>query len=153
MTGGYGGRSWGMKPEQQASGNGRTEMAVADLTRHLAETTATLVRQEIELAKVELAAKGKEAGKGAGMFGGAGVIGWFGFGALTAAAVLALATALDAWLAAVIVAVVYFAVAGVLALMGKGHARRATPPVPEQAIETSKEDVAVTKARVREARS
>ncbi len=143
-----------MTPDQP-SGNGHArleEQPVADLTKQLAATTATLVRQEMELAKAELAAKGKEVGIGAGMFGGAGLTAWFGIGALTAAAILALATAMDAWLAALIVAVFYFAVAGMLALVGKEHTERAAPLAPEQTIETAKEDVAVTKARVKEAR-
>jgi membrane protein implicated in regulation of membrane protease activity len=86
------------------------------------------------------------------MFGGAGFFAWFGFGALTAAFILALATAVDAWLAAVIVAVVYFAIAGVLALMGKNKVQEGSPPVPEQAIETTKHDIDTVKARAKGAR-
>jgi membrane protein len=111
------------------------------------------VRAEVELAKAELAQKGKQAGIGAGMFGGAGVFALFGLGALVAAAIAALATAVDTWLAALIVAVVLFAIAGVAALLGKGRVQAASPPVPQAAIETTKEDLAVTKARVKEARS
>jgi membrane protein len=111
------------------------------------------VRQELELAKVELTAKGKEAGIGAGMFGGAGLFALYGVGALVACAILALSTAVTGWLAALIVAVVLFAVAGVLALLGKSRAQRATPPVPEQTVETIKEDVRYTKEQVADARS
>jgi uncharacterized membrane protein YqjE len=131
----------------------RDDRPAGELVGDLAAQTSKLVRQELELAKVELAEKGKNAGMGAGMFGGAGVSALYGLGALTAGAILALSQAIDAWLAAVIVAVVWFAVAGVLAMMGKSKAEAATPPVPEQAIETTKDDVAVTKARVKEARS
>ena len=119
----------------------------------LSDHTTHLVRAEVELAKAELAAKGKQAGIGAGMFGGAGAFAVYGLGALTAAIVALLATAMDTWLAALIVAVVYFAIAGVAALLGKNRVQAATPPVPEQAIATTKQDVDVTKARVKEARS
>ena len=123
-----------------------------ELVKDLSTQVSTLVRQELELAKVELTAKGKQAGIGAGMFGGAGLFALYGVGALVACAILALSTAVAGWLAAMIVAVVLFAVAGVLALMGKSRAQRATPPVPEQTVETVKEDVRYTKEHVAEAR-
>jgi uncharacterized membrane protein YqjE len=123
-----------------------------ELVKDLSAQVSTLVRQELELAKVELTAKGKQAGIGAGMFGGAGLFALYGVGALVACAILALATAVDGWLAALIVAVVLFAAAGVLALLGKGRAQRAVPPVPEQTVETVKEDVRYTKEHVAEAR-
>jgi membrane protein len=124
----------------------------AELVRDLSTQVSTLVRQELELAKVELAAKGKQAGIGAGMFGGAGLLALYGVGAVVAAAILALSTAIAGWLAAIIVAVVLFAVAGVLALLGKQRAQRAAPPVPEQTLETIEEDVRFTKEHVAEAR-
>ena len=126
---------------------------MSELVKQLSDQTTHLVRAEVELAKAELAQKGKKAGIGAGMFGGAGVFGFYGFGALTAAIIALIATALDTWLAALIVAAVYFAIAGIAALMGKSKVQQATPPVPEQAIATTKTDVDVTKARVKEARS
>jgi uncharacterized membrane protein YqjE len=138
------------------AGNGRAELLrqrpAGELVKDLSTQVSTLVRQELELAKVELSAKGKQAGIGAGMFGGAGLFALYGVGAVVAAAILGLATALDGWLAAIIVAVVLFAIAGVLALMGKARARRAVPPVPEQTVETIKEDVRVTKEHVADAR-
>src|SRR5919197_2257722 len=97
----------------------QTEPSVGELVKQLSEQTSRLARQEVELAKAELTAKGKRAGLGAGMFGGAGVFGLYALGALTAAIILALATAIAGWLAALIVAVLYGAVAGVLALTGK----------------------------------
>lgn len=136
--------------------NGRPQLEdqpTADLVKQLSDQATQLVRAEVELAKAELAQKGKQAGIGAGMFGGAGVFGLYGVGALVAAAVAGLATAVDTWLAALIVAVVLLAVAGVAALLGKSRVQAASPPVPEQAIETTKEDLEVTKARVKEARS
>ncbi len=136
--------------------NGRPQLEdqpTADLVKQLSDQATQLVRAEVELAKAELAQKGKQAGIGAGMFGGAGVFGLYGVGALVAAAVAGLATAVDTWLAALIVAVVLLAVAGVAARLGKSRVQAASPPVPEQAIETTKEDLEVTKARVKEARS
>lgn len=112
-----------------------------ELMKTLADQTTTLVRQEIDLAKAEFSEKGKKAGQGAGMFGGAGVIGFLALAALTAAAILGLATALPDWLAALIVGAAYAAVAGVLALQGKNKVQEAGPPVPEQTVETVKEDV------------
>jgi uncharacterized membrane protein YqjE len=128
------------------------ERPTADLVKELAEQATHLIRSEVELAKAELAVKGKEAGIGAGMFGGAGLFAVLGLGALTAAAIAALATAMATWLAALIVAVVYFAIAGVVALMGKKHVQHAGPPVPEEALQSAKTDVEVTKARVKGAR-
>jgi uncharacterized membrane protein YqjE len=129
------------------------EKPTADLVKDISDQATRLVRSEIELAKAELAAKGKQAGIGAGMFGGAGLFAVFGFGALTAAAIAALATAVATWLAALIVAVVYFAVAGIAGLLGKGRVQQATPPLPERAISSTKTDIETTKARVKEARS
>jgi membrane protein len=120
---------------------------VGELFQQLSAQTSTLVRQEIKLAQLELQAKGKRAGLGAGMFGGAGVVALYGVGAMVAAAILALATALDAWLAALIVGAVLLLVAGVLALSGKKQVKQATPPVPEQALASVQRDVDEVKER------
>jgi hypothetical protein len=128
------------------------EQSTAELLRQLSEQTTRLVRQEIELGKAELTEKGKKAGIGAGMFGGAGALAFYAFGALTACLILALATAVDGWLAALIVAVVYGAAAGVLGLTGKQKVTEATPPVPEQAVDSTKEDVRWVKTRAKAAR-
>ena len=129
-----------------------SEASLAELVKQLSEQSSRLARQEVELAKAELAVKGKRAGIGAGMFGGAGAFGFYGFGALTAAAILALATAMDGWLAALIIAAVYGVIAGILALQGKHKVQQATPPVPEQATERVKEDVQWAKTRAQQAR-
>jgi uncharacterized membrane protein YqjE len=129
-----------------------TELPIPELMRQLSDQTATLVRQELELAKVELTAKGKRAGIGAGMFGAAAVVGLYALGALTAAVILALSHAVTAWLAALIVAVGYGAVAGGLALTGKSNVQRGVPPVPEQTVQTVREDVEVAKQRAKEGR-
>ena len=125
---------------------------MAELVRQLSDQTTTLVRQEIELAKAEMSAKGKQVGIGAGAFGGAGVVGLYAFGAITACLILALSTAMAGWLAALIVGVVYAAVAGVLALVGKKKTQAGAPPVPERAISSTKEDVEWAKTRAKTAR-
>jgi hypothetical protein len=128
------------------------ERHVAELLRELSEQTSTLVHQELELAKLELAQKGKRAGIGAGMFGGAGVVGLYAVGALTAAIILLLATAVVGWLAALIVAAAYGLLAAGLALAGRSQVQQATPPVPQLATESVKEDGQWAKAKAREAR-
>jgi hypothetical protein len=128
------------------------ERPVGELLKELSNQTTTLVRQELELAKAEMAEKGKKAGLGAGMFGGAGLAGLLALGALTACLIAALATAMDLWLAALIVAVVYAAIAGALALAGRRKTQEASPPAPEQAIESTKEDVQWAKTRAKSAR-
>jgi Putative Actinobacterial Holin-X, holin superfamily III len=128
------------------------ERHVAELLRELSEQTSTLVHQELELAKLELAQKGKRAGIGAGMFGGAGVVGLYAVGALTAAIILLLATAVVGWLAALIVAAAYGLLAAGLAVAGRSQVQQATPPVPQLATESVKEDVQWAKAKAREAR-
>jgi len=130
-----------------------SDRPVGELMSELSLQTSTLVRQELELAKLELTEKGKQAGIGAGMFGAAGAVGLYAAGALTACLVLLLATAVTGWLAALIIAAVYGAVAGGLALMGKAKVKQAVPPVPEQATESVKEDVQWTKTRAQQGRS
>jgi uncharacterized membrane protein YqjE len=125
---------------------------VGELLKELSIQTTTLVRQELELAKAEMAEKGKQAGLGAGMFGGAGLFGLLALGSLTACVIAALATGMELWLAALIVAVVYAVVAAVLALLGRQKTREAIPPAPEQAIESTKEDVEWARSQVRSAR-
>jgi len=129
------------------------ERPTAELLKEFSDQATALLRKEIALAKVEVAEKGKKAAVGAGMFGGTGVFGFYAFGALTACAILALATAVAAWLAALIVAVVYGAIAGVLALRGKAQMQRAAPPLPEQAVDSTKEDLEWVKTRAKNARN
>jgi MFS family permease len=100
-----------------------------------------------------MAIKAKRLGIGAGAFGAAGLIALLAAGALTATFILALDTAMDSWLAALIVTVVYGAVAGVMALVGKKRVEAGTPPVPERAIESTKQDVEEAKRSAKEARS
>ena len=135
-----------------AAHTGPGEASAGDLVKQLSEQTSRLVRQEVELAKAELTVKGKRAGVGAGMFGGAGVSGLYALGALTAAAIAALALAVATWLAALIVAVVWAAIAGVMALTGKSKVQQAMPPVPRDSVDSVKEDVQWTKARAQQGR-
>jgi uncharacterized membrane protein YqjE len=127
--------------------NSRNDQQIGDLVKQLSEQTSTLVRKELQLAQLEMTEKGKRAGIGAGLFGGAGLIAVFGVGTLIAAAVLALATAVDSWLAALIVAVVLLAAAGIAALTGKKQVEQAVPPAPEQAIQSGKRSVDEVKGR------
>ena len=120
---------------------------VGELVQALSEQTATLVRKELQLAQLELQEKGKRAGIGAGLFGGAGVIALYGVGVFIAAAVMGLSTVIEPWLAAVIVGVVMFAAAGIASLLGKKQVEQAVPPAPEQAIQSTKRDVDEVKGR------
>lgn len=127
------------------------ERSLPELMKQLADQTQTLVRQEIQLAKAETTQKGRDAGKGAGLLGGAAVIALLAAGALTATLILLLDTFLPGWLAALIVTVVYLAIAGILALQGKKQLQQINP-APEQTIETVKEDVEWAKTQTRSAR-
>lgn len=138
-----------MATNDQWQGEDLRDRPLAELVKQLADQTSTLVRQELDLAKAEMSQKGKQAGVGAGLLGGAGVAGLLTLGTLTACLVLVLATAMNAWLAALIVGVVWATVAGVLALAGRARLTRAVPPVPEQTVETVKEDVQWAKTQAR----
>ena len=134
-------------------GNDLRDRPTSELLKQLSDQNDLLVRQEIELAKLEVREKGKKAGVGAGdvpFF--SGVLGPYAVGALTATIILALATFLPGWVAALIVTVIYGAIAGILALRGRSEVREATPPVPEQAVETTKEDVRWVKTRAQSGR-
>jgi uncharacterized membrane protein YqjE len=124
-----------------------SDRPIGDLVQQVSRQTADLVRQEMRLAQVEMQEKGKRAGIGAGVFGGAGLVALYGVGALIATAILLLGTAIEPWLAALIVAVVLLAVAGVLALLGRKQVDRATPPKPERAMDSVQRDVEHIKER------
>jgi MFS family permease len=134
--------------DQQAT----QDRSLSDLGRQLSLQTTELVRHEVELAKAELQVKGKRAATGAGMFGGAGALGLYALGALTAAIIAGIAEALPVWASALIVAALYGAIAGILALRGKKKVQQATPPLPEETVQSVKEDVRYTKQRAQEAR-
>ena len=123
------------------------ERGTGELVRTLSDQVSTLVRQEVALAKAELAEKGRKAGLGAGMLAGAALAGLLMLGALTASLIIALALVLPAWAAAVIVTAFWGAVAGLLALQGRNKLRAMGKPVPEKTVETVKEDVQWLKDR------
>jgi hypothetical protein len=125
------------------------ETSTGQLISQLTEQVSRLVRDEARLAQAEVTQKAKRLGIGAGLFGGAGLFAFFGLAVLIAAAVLALALVLPGWLAALIVAVVLFAVAGVLALVGKKDVEKGSPPVPSEAIASTKADIATVKESAR----
>jgi hypothetical protein len=122
---------------------------LGELVQDLSRQTSTLIRQEMRLAQAELAEKGWHAGKGAGIFGGAGLVALYGVGALIAAAILGLATVIEAWIAAAAIGVGLLLIAGILALTGKKELDEAGPPKPEQALESMHQDVETVKARAR----
>jgi uncharacterized membrane protein YqjE len=128
------------------------DQSLPELLKRLSAETTQLVHQELDLAKVELTQKGRQAGAGAGLFGSAAALALGALGALTACIILALDAALPAWLAALIVAAVYGVIAAVLAVQGRDRVKQVTPLAPEQTIETVKEDVEWAKTQTRSAR-
>lgn len=124
------------------------DKSVGELVRNLSEDLSRLVRDEIHLAQAEVGEKAKKAGIGIGAFGGAGVVALYGLGVLIAAAVLALALVVPAWLSALIIGVVLFVIAGIAALVGRKKLQQAAPPVPTRAIATTKADVAEIKESI-----
>lgn len=127
--------------------------STSDLVNQATAQISTLVRDELALAKLELTEKGKRAGLGGGLFGGAAVLGLYGLGLLFALAVVLLDLVLPLWLALLIVLVVVLAAAGIAALLGKKKLQAATPPLPKQAIDSTQADVQTVKTAVREGRS
>ncbi|MCW2808725.1 MAG: phage holin family protein [Marmoricola sp.] len=117
------------------------------LVNQLTTQVPELIRSELRLAQAEMAEKGKRAGLGIGMFSAAGLLALFGLGTLIATVILALALAMDGWIAALIVTVVLFAAAGLFAVMGKSKVEEATPVAPERAVEGVKEDIATVKGQ------
>ena len=125
------------------------ERSAGELVKLLSEQVSTLVRDELKLAQLEMTRKGKQAGLGAGMLGGGGLIALYGIGCLLACAIIAISGALAAWLAALIVGAVLLAAAAAAALLGKSRLQKATPPVPEEAVGSIKTDVEEIRERAR----
>jgi len=134
-------------PHTPTPGAGSQEPTLGQLVHDMTQQMSTLVRDEIRLAQAEMTEKGKRAGVGVGMFSAAGLLAFFGLGTLIATAILALALAIPAWLSALLVAVVLFVVAGVVALLGKKNVQQATPAKPEEAIEGLKQDVETVRGK------
>jgi uncharacterized membrane protein YqjE len=125
------------------------EPSTGDLVKQLSEQVSVLVRDELKLAQLEMARKGKQAGVGLGMFGGSGLIALYAVGCLVACAVIAISGVVAAWLAALIVGAALLAAAGVAVLLGRARLRKAVPPVPAEAVDSVKTDVEVVRERVR----
>jgi Flp pilus assembly protein TadB len=121
------------------------QRSAAELVKQRSEQVSVLVGEELKLAQLEMTRKGKQAGVGAGMLGGAGLIALYGLGCLIACVILAVNGVLAAWLAALIVGVALFAVAGAMALPGKSRLQKDAPPVPEETVDSVKTDVEVLK--------
>jgi hypothetical protein len=126
---------------------GGREHSTGELVKMVTEQVSVLIRDELKLAQLEMTSKGKQAALGAGMFGAGGMVAVYGVGCLVACAIIAISGVVTAWLAALIVGVALLAAAAGLALMGKGRLRKATPPVPAQAIADVKADVEEVKER------
>ena len=118
-----------------------SDRSTGDLVRLLSEQVSVLVRDELKLAQLEMTRKGKQAGIGAGMLGGSGLIALYGAGCLLAGAILGLSRVLEPWLAALIVGAALLLVSGVAALAGKARLQKAAPLVPAQAAVSVKADV------------
>ena len=147
-----------MEPDSNSTGrsvesNGLDQASLSELMQQLSGQVSISARKEVELAKAEVADKGKRLGVGLGAFGVAGIVGLFSLGALTAALILAVDTGMEGWLAASIVGVVYALVTGGLALAGRQKVEAASPPVPERAIESTKLDIDAAKAGAKEGRN
>ena len=123
------------------------EQSTGELVKLVAEQVSVLVRDELKLAQLEMSGKAKQAGKGAGLLGGGGLVALYGVACLIACVIIAISHSLQAWLSALIVGAALLAVAGVLAALGRGHLKRATPPVPTEAVDSVKTDVAEIKER------
>ncbi len=135
-----------------ARGDEQEKRPISELLKELSQETATLVHQEVELAKAELSQKGRRAKMGALTFGVAVTVGLGAFGAFTAFLILGLAAVVPAWLSGLVVAVVYAAIAAGLGMQGKDQLQKASPALPEQTLESVKEDVEWAKSRARSAR-
>ena len=140
-----------MGPDGRQAQSDVRDHSISELLKDLATETSTLVRQEIDLAKAEMTDRGKRAGKGAGMLAAGAVAALLALGALTAGLIAALDLAMPTWLAALIVTAIHGAIAGVLVQIGRKQVQEAAPPVPEDTIESVKEDVQWAKTRTRSA--
>jgi uncharacterized membrane protein YqjE len=131
---------------QHRAPEGQTQdQTLGALVHQLTQQLPELIRSEMRLAQAEVAQKGKRAGVGIGMFSVAGLLAFFAFASIVATAILALTLVVDAWLAALIVALVLLAGAAVAGLVGKSKVAEAGPPAPERAIQGLKEDIATVK--------
>jgi uncharacterized membrane protein YqjE len=132
-------------PAQAAS----PERSTGELVKMVAEQVSVLVRDELKLAQLEMTGKAKNAGKGAGMMGGGGMVALYGVACLIACVIIALSHVIQPWLSALIVGALLLVVAGVMAMMGRAKMKQATPPMPTQAVASVKTDVEEIRGKVR----
>ncbi|QDQ92719.1 phage holin family protein [Rhodococcus sp. WB9] len=125
------------------------ELSTVQLVERLTDQVTGLVRTEMTHALTEVKDKGTRFGIGAGVSGVGVLLLLYGFGALVATAILGLATTLDPWLAALIVAAVLIIVGSVVAAVGARRAKNALPPVPEQMADSVRADVDTVKGGLR----
>jgi hypothetical protein len=133
-----------MQPESSRSPD-LGHASTGELVARLSEQVTELVKGEMELARAELVAQGKRAGRGAGAIGAGGVLAAYGFAVLLAAAIAALALVWPVWLAALVIGALLLIGAGIAVLVGQSRLRRGTPPVPEQAMQSVREDIAAVR--------
>ena len=119
---------------------------VGAAAKEVADHARTLAGLEVELAKLELKSKVGSLGAGAGLALAAAILWLFGLGFLLATAAAALATAVDTWLALLVVGAALLLTAGVLLMFALRAFRRGSPPVPEQAIEEARRTTETLKA-------
>jgi uncharacterized membrane protein YqjE len=125
----------------------KQEHTTGELVKKVTEQVSVLVRDELKLAQLEMTGKAKQAGQGMGLMGGGGIVALYGVACLIACVIIAISHTLQAWLSALIVGVALLAAAAVLALLGRGHVKKATPPMPTQAVDSVKTDVAEIRER------
>lgn len=135
--------------QMDAVGRSAPERSTGELVKLLTEQVSTLVRDELKLAQLEMSSKARKAGSGVGMMGGGGLIALYGVACLVASAIIAISHLLPPWLAALIVGAFLLVVATVVALAGRKRTRQGTPPVPVEAVESVKTDVAAVRERAR----
>ena len=123
------------------------EASAGELVKQLSEQVSRLIRDELKLAEYEMTSKARRIGRGAGLFGGSGLVALYGIGCLLAAAIIGLASVLPAWAAALIVGGALLLIAGLAALVGKSQVSKAVPPVPEQTVQSVQADVEEIKER------
>jgi uncharacterized membrane protein YqjE len=139
-------RADGVQIPAQATAD-HQQPSTGELVKRLSEQVSVLVRDELKLAQLEMTRKGKQAGIGAGMLGGSGLIALYGVGCLLACAILGLSRVLEPWLAALVVGAALLAVSAIAALLGKARLQKAVPPVPQEAAESVKADINEIKER------
>ena len=138
-----------MEPTSGLERSPGADRSAGELVKQLSEQVSVLIRDELKLAQLEMTRKGKQAGVGAGLLGGSGLVALYGVGCLIACAIIAISGVVAAWLAALIVGAALLAIAATAALIAKGRLQRATPPVPEQTVDSVKTDVEEIKERAR----